>query len=291
MTTALYFVSEREAPRTVHGTWNGCRVVACYVGTCLATDNEAILDNKDRHRGPEARVDLILKGLRGADGNWRVDTGFNQGDVDEMQRAMFPRLPLPQFVATDDWDNLVDHLPTEITSGPDRGKYTDGHAISISLELGVLPAGDAARKHTAADHQVVLRARRKRGGEWWFKDIDGMHPKSPNYQGHWVKASSVRRAALAILDGIIVAELYPVGGWKQAALQTATIRKDLREARGSIASLTDRLEDRNRSVRDLTEEVRILKERLDGRDDCTDEIAAAIAELREKVNVVFDEAA
>jgi hypothetical protein len=291
VTTALYFVSEREAPRTVHGTWNGCRVVACYAATCLATGNEAILDNKERHRGPEARVDLILKGLRGADGNWRVDTGFNQGDVDEMQKAMFPGLPLPQFVATDDWDNLVDHLPTEITSGRDKGKYTDGHAISISLELAALPPGDAARRYTAADHQVVLRARRKRGGEWWLMDVDGMHPKAPNYQGHWVKASSVRKAALAILGGVIVAELYPVDGWTQAALQTAATRKDLRGVRAALATETDKVEARNRSIRDLNEEVRILKERLEGRDDCEDEIAAAIADLREKVNVVFDEAA
>lgn len=288
MTTALYFTSERELPRNNAGVWNSCRIVSVLTATSLATHNQCILRGNDRHMGPAGRIALCMKGLRGADGNWRADSGFNQGDIDEIHAAMFPGLPMPTLVGTTDWQGLIDHLPTLIESGPNKGKYTDGQFISISARLSALPLSDDARKWTSADHQFVLRAKRGTGAAMQLKRVDPMRPKRQNYQGDWVDASSVRKAAKAINGGVIIAELY--GDWTAKTLDTARLRTKLRNSRIATEKMTtmrdnirERLNDAKGELAAARLAVLALTEELEdcGKSDCDDELdgqAEAIAD-------------
>lgn len=215
MPTALYFTSERKTPRNDEGWFISCRVIAAMSATGIASGNDCFLRRNGRHRGLSGRVKLAIRGMRAPDGNWREDAGFSQADVDEMQQAMFPQYPMPILVGTEDWWSLFTHLPNRKSDG----SYTDGKVINIALRLSALPANDPARKYTSADHQVTLRARKKVDGVWWIKRVDPMRPQDSNYQGDWVKASSIKKAAQAILGGIIIAEIYGDDGeWSDADL-------------------------------------------------------------------------
>jgi hypothetical protein len=265
-----YFASEKLlAGFDGQPPFKGCGISADWAATALATDNESAFV-KGRPKGKAHRTADLKRGWRAfekvRDTNGIPDTD----DAVRIHRAMFPDLPDPAQFRTRDFAEVIDRL--------DRG-----FAVSIALRLSALPASSPLRRFTSADHQATLYGRR---GEQ-TRLIDPMHDHSDKYIGEMVPLSHVKTAARAIESGLILTWLFPIGGWTAAA----AARKDLRDARAAITSLTDRVEDRNRTVRALTEEVRILKERLDGRDDCEDEITAAIADLREKVNVVFDEAA
>lgn len=244
MTTALYFTSERRMPRNDAGFWNSCRVIAILSAVGICTNNECFLRNNGRHKGVSGRVSLAMKGLRGADGNWRADSGFNQGDVDEMHAAMFPGLPMPVLVGTTNWWDLFQHLPKRQSDG----SYSRGNIINISVRLSVLPAGDPAAKYTRADHQVTLRARKKgKDGIWYIKVLDPMHPQDSNHQGDWVRADSIKKAAKAINGGVIIAELYGDDGeWTQSKLVAE--RKD--EAIAALAGGYERELARVRARRD-----------------------------------------
>lgn len=253
-----WFFSEKQAPRTDRGTWNGCRVAT--IANCVmdATWNEGAMYPSGRPMGMGGRKGLLVKGLKGADGNWRADAGFNQGDVDEISKAMFPHLPLPQYVATTNFSGLIKHLPAENSNKkyPDEGF----HVISISLRLSVLDPSDAGRRYTSADHQVKLSKRRKRSGQWWLLVTDPMHTASNTYKGHWVKQSSIGKAAKAIVGGgVVIAEIYPIKGWTAEALGTAAKDRVIVKRNKTIAAKNEIIESKNAKIGTLSTEVRELK--------------------------------
>jgi hypothetical protein len=270
MSVLPYFASEKLLSGfDGQPPFKGCGLSADWAATALATDNESAFV-KGRPKGKAHRTADLKRGWRAftrvADSNGIPDTG----DMGRIHAAMFPGLPQPTAFNTRDFAEVIERLDRDF-------------AISIALRLSALPASSPLRKYTSADHQVTLYGRR--GPD--TRRIDPMHDHSDKYIGEMVPLAHVKTAARAIEGGLILTWLYPIGGWTAVA----AARKDLRDARAAITSLTDRVEDRNRTVRALTEEVRILKERLDGRDDCADEIAFAIDALREKVVAAFDEAA
>jgi hypothetical protein len=274
MSVLPYFASEKLLSGfDGQPPFKGCGLSADWAATALATDNESAFV-KGRPKGKAHRTADLKRGWRAftrvADSNGIPDTG----DMGRIHAAMFPGLPQPTAFNTRDFAEVIERLDRDF-------------AISIALRLSALPASSPLRKYTSADHQVTLYGRR--GPD--TRRIDPMHDHSDKYIGEMVPLAHVKTAARAIEGGLILTWLYPIGGWTEAALRTERLRREIRDAGILVRALESRVENKQREVVDLRAEVAILKERLDGRDDCDDEIKEAIAELREKVNVVFDEAA
>ena len=197
--------SERILPKDPKYGYVGCRFSADWGGTGMATLGESTLRPDGRLKGRDWRRSELMDAWEAA-GKGR--SGYNQGHVPEIHEAMFPGLPQPIRAVTRDFsDDLWAHLGTAPSYGD--------HAISVALELSVLAGSSPLRRHTGpVAHQVTLTQRR--GSE--AKVLDGMAPYNEKNTGYWAPRSDIAKAAKAIEEGLVVFELYPIGGWTQERL-------------------------------------------------------------------------
>ena len=213
----------------------GCRVSSVYHALALATTGESTLSSIGRTHSRAQRKAALQRGWRAfatqkpADSNGYPD----QGDVTLIQDAIEPGLPAPRLVDTDFPEMVWNRI------GKD--------AVSIATDTGAVPASDALRKYGGAvAHQFVAYKRMTVNGDRRVKVIDSRHGHSNTYTGHWVKWSSLKKAAKAVslrfggvAGGRIFAELYPIGGWTRERLTTKSLVEE-------VADITQRL----RKVRD-----------------------------------------
>lgn len=195
----LLFYSERLLPR-VGGVFTGCRIATTGNGYAMATAGESTLTPWGRLKGKAARRADLVRGWKGTGDTAR--DGYNQSHVAGITSTMFPGLPQPDLMNTSDWSRVLD-------------KLDDGFAISIAVRLAALPLKAALDDYTRADHQILVYGRLPDDRTW---AVDPMHAHSNSYRGDKVPLAEVRKAAKAINDGLILCELYPIGGWTQKAL-------------------------------------------------------------------------
>ena len=181
--------------------YKGCRVSSIWHAVACATLGESTMTGFGRVKGKAGRRADLAEGWRAfatqavPDSNGTPDNN----DVVLIQRAMFgPNLPNPRIVETTDFDDVWE----------DVGNY----AVSIALRLSSV-AGTELAKYTTADHQVVMY--RTKGEKALV--IDPMHEHSDLWTGHWCAKGDIRKAAKALGEGTVYAELYPFGGWTRAA--------------------------------------------------------------------------
>jgi len=217
-----YFVSER-----VLGTVPGCGFTFCrgasdWNATGFATLGESAIADDGHPKSTTERKRDLQRGINGTGAPTRCS--FNTSHVAGYHGAMFPDLPMPIKVVTEDFgDDLWSHLG----SGPSIGDYV----ISIALDLSVLPGVSPLRQYTGpVGHQVVLWKRRSGAA----KVLDPMRPQSGSYTGDWVSRSQIVKAAKAIEEGLVIAELYPIGQWTREAMLR-------RKKNGRISDLEDRV--------------------------------------------------
>lgn len=209
----------------------GCGVSTAAHGIEMATAGEFSLMQNGRRKGKAARTNDLKRGWRAfkakPDSNGIPDTD----DYLRIHDAMQPGTPDPQKLWTRKWSDIRDALD-------------EGYFISIAMRLSVVK-GTSVSRYTTADHQAGLyeprlhwkdkSKRLVRNGK--TKDICPMHDHSNTYSGHVVNLSDVRKAAKAIEGGLILAWLYPIGGWTEANLVRKRRNAIQRELKGQVADL------------------------------------------------------
>lgn len=269
--------SEKILARDPNHGYVGCRFSADWAATAGATVGESVLSQTARLKSRWARKQDLE---RAWDAVGRGRLGYNQSHVPTIHRAMFPGLPQPTPVVTEQFsEDLWSHLGQK-PDGPNRGD----HYISVALDLSVLPAGDPLRQHTGpVTHQVVLAYRNKANDGAYV--LDGMAPYSGGDKGYWASRKSIAKAAKAIEEGLIVCELYPVAGWTAEALKASPnlaevdrLRAKMQGLRASMQAMEDGYEGQLTEVR---EALQVAEDALASeRDDAIDEAIAALQQLK-----------
>ena len=287
MTTPKRLVPHQASEKLLRDPKYGytlCRASAIWACCCFATLNESAVAANGRVKGRNGRKRDLAKAW---DAAGRGRPGYGQRHVVAMQKSMFPHLPPPILGVTRDFsDDLWDHI------GPNLGDF----AVSLSIELSALPASDALRRHTGpVAHQVALYRKRKVKSGGQARVLDGMIPYSEKNVGYWAKRSSLAKAAKAIEEGLIIFELYPVGMWTEARLETARKSKRIRDLRGEIEQnkqkvdrLTERLTVAGASVEAAQDLLKEMEEERDealarlaeGRSGIIDEVVQVVEQLR-----------
>lgn len=231
--------------------FRGCRISTDFYCTAFATLGESTIAAVGGEMNRAAIKSLLNRGWaafkRAGDENGIPD----QGDIDDIHGAMFPDLPMPRL-ATLDFD--------------DAWAAVGDSVLGIALRLSVLEPSDPLRQFTSADHQLCLFDRANDQGAV----VDPMGPIGGDGKSrYWAKKSSIRKAALAIGNGRVVCELYPMGGWTAETLGTRRLR---------AASAVDE-ETIRRLRRERNQALAALKVCQDGTPpDCAPLISAARAE-------------
>lgn len=262
--------SEKILPRDPKFGYVGCRFSAGWAATAWATLGESAQSQTGRFKSRwSRRKDLE----RAWDAAGRGREGYNQGHVLRAHAAMFPGLPDPILAATRDFsDDLWAHLGQKPT-GPREGDFV----ISIALDLSVLPASDPLRKHTGpVGHQVVLAYRNKANDAAYV--LDGMAPYSSGDRGYWAPRRSIAKAARAIEEGLVIFELYPVGGWTRERLGDDVLQRRIQRLRAEMAALEDGYKGEIEELERAAEEARDALG--DERATVIDEAIVALQQLR-----------
>lgn len=226
----------------------GCRIGTDAIATDIATYGESTRNEQGRTIGKVGRQKLLRTGWQAFESVPDNNGIPDQGDVTRIHRAMFPNLPSPTLVTTEDFGGLWDH----------HGEY----AISWALRLSAVPASSVLRKYVGGvDHQMVTYRDEKAR----TRVMCPMKPHSLTYRGHVDEdlRKEIRTAAKAIEDGLIIAELYPVGAWTQAA----RVRKRKND---EIADLQEKIGQKNDRIDELEREAQQAQTK--GWDDALDDI-------------------
>ena len=229
-----------------------CGGSSYITATNLATTNEASIV-RGWPMGKAVRVARMKRGWRAfekrADSNGIPD----QDDAIRIHKAMFPGLPEPRPIATQDRALVRNHLE-------------QGGALSMAFRLSALPVRSRWRQYTSADHQATI----------WDLDHgrvtrqDPMHPHSNTYRGEKLSLDEGLDAAEAIENGTILYWLYPIGGWTQQRLRTTEFREEIADLKIKVVNLKIALGNRPPANEQLVAENKLLKQR----------IGTAVAELQ-----------
>ena len=202
--------------------FRGCGVASDANATDLATLGESTRNRFGATKGRLGRRKTLKQGWRAfkqvADSNGIPDVD----DLVRIHRGMYPGLPDPEHLRTRDFGQVRDALDS-------------GHAVSIALRLSALGATNPVDR-TSADHQVVVY--RRQGA---YLAVGPFRPHSNRYIGHHVKLGPVEKAAKAIEKGLVLAWLYPLGGWTQARLATRASLDTVRQLRAATKALEARV--------------------------------------------------
>lgn len=263
----LYLASEKLVkPYTL------CRASADFAATMGASLNEYGVSRVGRPMTKMARRAALLRAKK-AGGEDR--SGYGQRHVKAMHQAMFPGAPNPIEVVTQEfgedlWQHLGRNSDDPKQDGPRRGDFV----ISISLDLSAVPATSSLRRWTnPVFHQVALWVRSKDNSSAYV--LDGMAPYSDGMNGYWAPRAHIAKAAKAIEEGYVIAELYPVGEW------TAE-RQMARKKNTAIASLETTLQayaQANDRQKQTIEQLRIRR----------DELVSELASLQDSTQEQLDE--
>ena len=226
--------SPHQASEKLVTPYTLCRASADWAGTGAATLGESAQAPNGRFMSKMGRRADLLRAKKA--GGWDR-TGYGQRHVPQMHAAMFPDLPQPTIVVTRDFsDDLWRHLGQK-PDGPKRGDY----AISVALDLSVLSPSSPLRRYTGpVNHQVCLWVRNASNDKVYV--LDGMAPYSQGDKGYWAPRSDIVKAAKAIEEGLVLCELYPVGGWTAERLKTKELRQDFARVKAVNADLRARVQ-------------------------------------------------
>ena len=224
-----FFFTEIQATGPISKACRTATIANCMMD---ATDNEAALNDKGRHRSKAGRLAVVRTGWSAflrqtpADANGWAD----QGDVLLMKRAMFPGYPDPI---------VTRKPPSEVWS--DIGDYS----VSLAIDTSVIPASSPVRKWVGAvPHQGKAYKRMTANGVKWVKWVCPMHPASDTFAGVWVRWSHLVKGAKALpgAQGEMFVELFPRGQWTAERRKAASKNKQLAVVNTRNARLEDNLD-------------------------------------------------
>jgi hypothetical protein len=246
----------------------GCGLATDIMCTAWATLGESQIRPTGRPFGSGDFTNQLKVGWRAFE-RVRDKNGIpDRDDVPRIHRAMFPGLPLPEPLVSNDFDEVVEVMRA-------------GYVVSMAGRLSAV--GQPLSKYTNADHQFPMAE--LRDGKVTVQDP--MHPPQLGWGGHRVPLGQIKTAAAALPDATrVLAWKYPVGGWTQAALATEGLRDRLRDARQEAATLA--LQVQNKEARIVT-----LRAELDacqaGQVDCSDKVASALERERIIIRDLVDD--
>jgi hypothetical protein len=169
---------------------------------------------------------------------------------------MFPGLPLPEPLTTNDFDQVV-----ELLRSGDWVLSFAGRLANVGLPLA---------RYTRADHQFPLAD--LRSGRVVIQDP--MHPPSLRWPGHRVPLGQVEKAGRDLPDQTrVLAWKYPIGGWRAAVQEAEGVRARLRDERDRTAILSSKVEGQTERIESLR--ARVAELEAGQGTDCSGPIASA----------------
>ena len=241
----------------------GCGLSSDFIGTMLATLNEAALLPNGTYAGRAWRVNVLSRGWKAFKRVFDSNGIPDRDDYLRIHRAQFPGLPDPVMLS--------------LTKAQAIERLRGMEALSVAARLSALPPGSPWRKYTSADHQLVVH----RWSAGRTRRIDPMREHRLLWAGDWLDVEDLWKAALAIGNGRILCWSYPIGAWTAEAIAKRDLRKRLRairgerdDARAGNVALRDTITVKNRRIDNL--EV-IVQER----DSRIEEVEAELAQCQE----------
>lgn len=261
------FASERLLPKTIHG-FNGCRVAATWMAVAIATLGESTLNKNGTPKGtPQKRADLTR--MRAATGEPNRP-GFNTSHTRFFVEAL--DAPVPELFRGSFAELWADKSVA----------YTIAGNPSTLKGASKLEALAAKRSWSGADHELLLTHVRDEDDGLIF---DPMVPQSGSYKGDRIPKHEIRQFMLSdalVQGGVLLAEVYPVGGWTAAEVAR---RRCARRLEAQEADLREVIKKLRVTIKELQEnpdpdiDQLIREARLDSLNDALREIEALKAQV------------
>lgn len=204
--------------------FKGCGISSDWHLTAMASLGESTLNADGSIKSVADRKEDLARGWHAFKAQPDSNGIPDSGDLIRIHHAMFPRYPNPAQFESRNFSEVIDLLDA-------------GQAFSIALRLSVLGPTNTVDQ-TTADHQITMFRRK---GD--FVTVMGpMHLQRNGYHGHDAKVLEIRKAALAIENGLVIGWHAPIGAWTAASLETDDLSRQLSATQKVAKSLRDRLE-------------------------------------------------
>jgi hypothetical protein len=248
----------------------GCGIATDIICTAWATLGESQIQPNGRPFDTADFTNQLKVGWRAFEKVRDANGMPDRDDVPRIHKAMFPGLPLPEPLTTNDFDQVV-----ELLRSGDWVVSFAGSLANVGLPLA---------KYTRAPHQFPVAD--LRAGKVIVQDP--MHPPSLRWPGHRVPLAQVEKAGRDLPDRTrVLAWKYPVGGWRAAVQEAEALRDRLRDERDKVVSMSSKVEGQTERIERLQAALEACR---DGQGtDCSGPIAAALETERIAIRELVDD--